>query len=257
MFFDTNAHPTLDGNWLAGRKGQTFKEYSEELKSIGGRGAYAVGLPGVGGYQHGAFFNESLRHDLVPVAGLRLDEAEDLKGQLDEIVKTGFQMVKIHPRLMGISHLERQLEDVLVECGNQGLKVLLCTYSAGTAGQLPATDPYYQICRALNRLPSMVLLLLHGGVTRLMDYSLLARHTSGVFLDLSYTIMKYRRSSLDSDIQFLVEDLDQKLTIGSDSPEYSLLDVSTVISNYVGRSIESKKENVLYRNALQFVNQNP
>ncbi len=39
-------------------------------------------------------------------------------------------------------------------------------------------------------------------------------------LDLSFTLLRYAGSSLDADIRFFVENLDQRLVVGSDYPDY-------------------------------------
>jgi hypothetical protein len=41
-------------------------------------------------------------------------------------------------------------------------------------------------------------------------------------LDLSMTMMRYKGSSIELDIKFLFENLDERICIGSDFPEYSI-----------------------------------
>jgi predicted TIM-barrel fold metal-dependent hydrolase len=253
MFFDTNAHPTLNGQWTSGRNGITFAAYVDELHSIGGGGALAVGLPSVGDYAHRAYFDTARRHDLIPVAGISCAVGTELEDELREVISIGFECVKVHPRLMQINQSPNYLEEILVKCGQRDLKVLLCTYFGSSPGHLPTVDPFIQVCRALNRVPHLRLLLLHAGVTRILDYSLLARHAENVFLDLSYTLMKYQQSSLGLDVKFLFSDLDQKLTVGSDSPEFRLVDVRETIEGFLCDVEGRKREHILHRNIERFL----
>ena len=42
-----------------------------------------------------------------------------------------------------------------------------------------------------------------------------------LIVDVSFTIMRYAGSSIDRDLRFLAEQLDQRMSVGSDFPEYT------------------------------------
>ena len=104
------------------------------------------------------------------------------------------------------------------------------------------------IAEGLNLAPELKLVLLHGGGSRVIEYSQFSRHSNSILLDLSHTVMKFRTSSILQDIAFLLKDLDQRLCIGSDGPEWSYDQVIPLISELTGVLSPEKRENVLWKN---------
>lgn len=253
MFFDILAHPTVDGGWLNGAAGQSFEQSKQSAREAGLVGACAVGLPGVGAYEHEVFFRQSVNSGFVPVAGVTARTKEDLLPDLHRIRDIGYRVVKIHPRLLGYHDKPGLLRDSLAAAHDLDLKVMLCTYTADRAGVLPGFDLYDILVASLNSTPELSLMLVHGGVNELLKYSLLARHTPNVYLDLSFTFMRYRQSSVGLDAQFVLEQLDQKTCLGSDHPEYSFADVMPVVEELTGSLSPAKMENVRHRTALRFL----
>ena len=253
MFFDVLTHPTIDGQWLNGAEGQTFEHSSRLVKSEGLVGACAVGLPSVGSYEPETYFREAVRNDFLPVAGFTARNQREVLPDLELIRDIGYRVVKIHPRLLGYHDKPELLQDVLTAAHALDLKVMLCTYPANQAGFLPTYDMFDVLSNSLNATPELSLLLVHGGVTDLLRYSLLARHCMNVFLDLSFTLMRYRKSSVGLDMKFVLEQLDQKTCIGSDHPEYSFSEVCSTLEGLTGSLPNDKRANALYRTAIKFL----
>ena len=42
-----------------------------------------------------------------------------------------------------------------------------------------------------------------------------------LFLDLSFTLLRYAGTSLDADIRWVMQHLDQRMVVGSDMPEFT------------------------------------
>ena len=67
------------------------------------------------------------------------------------------------------------------------------------------------------------MVLLHGTGPTMMELYEIVRCYDHLLLDLSYTLMRYRGSSrLDADMHFLMKSTDQRVTVGSDFPEYTV-----------------------------------
>ena len=94
---------------------------------------------------------------------------------------------------------------------------------------------------------------MHGGCYKLIELSEFVKQNSKNFLlDLSMTILRYKESSIDSDIKYLFKNLDERICIGSDHPEYSLLDLKKRF-NELSKGISTKKKsNILNRNLDKF-----
>lgn len=251
-YFDSCTHPTLNGEWTGGRCGIRFSDLAAWRRDVPGYKALAIGLPGVGNYQHAAFKQECDTWDFEGIAAITTVEPGELESEFDTIVRLGFRGVKVHPRLLGKSVNLEFLGRVFALCHQFSLVCLLCTYEADKPGCLPSRDPFYQLCDALNEVPDIQLILMHGGGSRILQYAGLARHSDLILLDLSFTITDTVTNSLQPQIRDLFERLDQRICIGTDSPEYSVTQVLEKI-NEIAIGLDSNKlNNILSSNLHRF-----
>ena len=139
------------------------------------------------------------------------------------------------------------------QVADHSLTCFLCTYYHDKPGKLPESDPYWAIAQGLNLAPELKLVLLHGGGSRIIEYSQLCRHSSPILLDLSFTVTKYQKSSILQDIAFLLNDLDQRLCIGSDSPEWSYNQLLPIIAELTSVLPPEKRKNVLWGNISELL----
>lgn len=253
MIFDTATHPTLDGTWISRKRGYTFGRLKELTIAANVRGVCAIGLPGVGGYRHDTFYHTSLEFGFFPVAALTQLDPVDVGRELEIISNLGFSAVKIHPRLLGFNRAIEMLPEIMQQVDDYDLTCFLCTYYHDRPGKLPESDPYWTIARGLNLAPELKLVLLHGGGSRIVEYSQLCRHSSSILLDVSHTVMKYRTSSISQDIAFLLNDLDQRVCIGSDGPEWSYDEFLPTIDELTVFLTPEKRDNVLWRNISKLI----
>ena len=93
---------------------------------------------------------------------------------------------------------------------------------------------------------------MHGGGPRLMQFVGLARHSSSILIDLSFTIADSITASLQPLIQDLISNLDRLICVGSDSPEFEATDVLSKVI-VMDRGINRPKvDNVLSTNLHRF-----
>jgi len=253
MIFDTAAHPTLDGTWILGKRGYTFGRLKELATAARVRGVCAIGLPSVGGYRHDSYYRASLEFGYFPVAALTQLNLVEIGRELETISNLGFSAVKVHPRLLGFNRTIEMLPEIMREIKEYNLTCFLCTYYHDRPGNLPESDPYWAIAQGLNSAPELKLVLLHGGGSRIVEYSQFCRHSSSILLDVSHTVMKYRTSSISQDIAFLLNDLDQRVCIGSDGPEWSYDEVLPTIAELTVALTPEKRDNVLWKNISKLI----
>jgi predicted TIM-barrel fold metal-dependent hydrolase len=230
----------------------TFPELAALKREMPGYQALAIGLPGVGNYEHRAFKRECDTWDFEGIAAITTVEPGELEGEFETITHLGFRGVKVHPRLLGKNANLDYLSRIFALCNQFNLVCLLCTYEADKPGRLPSRDPFYQLCDSLNEVPDVRLILMHGGGSRIMQYAGLARHSDCILLDLSFTLTDTLTNSLQPQIRDLFERLDQRICIGTDSPENSVTQVLEKINEVALGLNSSKLRNILSNNLHRF-----
>jgi predicted TIM-barrel fold metal-dependent hydrolase len=228
--FDCAAHPTLTGGWLRPQDGHanTFDRLIKEMDRANVAHAVAFGMAGVGGYEAGAYIREAQRFGerLVPVAFCDFAEIKgprDAAAYLGQLRSLGYCGIKIHPRLSAVQVDDPRVLAVVLAAAELGMVVMICTYPY-EASIRSLCNGVEHIARLLFAAPHARVVLMHGGDVRLMEMASFVRHLPGsnVLLDLSFTMCKYKGSSVDLDVRFLFENFDRRICIGSDSPEFSL-----------------------------------
>ena len=254
VIFDSLGHASVNGKWLKSNLDASFKTYSEELVRNSYIGGMVVGLAGQNDYSHESFIEISNKYkNLFPIAGF--DPLKELPDSLSLIKNLGFYGIKIHPRFSGIDL--RNDQDKLIACfqacAELDMPIFLCSYFNCSLERMPSYDPFYELLGILKRCVDTKIIIVHGGGIDLMRYAELARFNENLLLDLSLVMMKYQNSSIDSDIKFLMQSFDRRITIGSDFPEYSLSDIKERF-DYLSEGIAiEKKENIGFKNILNFL----
>ncbi|MDX2223961.1 MAG: amidohydrolase family protein [Rhodospirillaceae bacterium] len=252
MLFDSLSHPTLDGTWIGGKPGESFAAVADNLRRAGAIGACAVGLPGIGGYEHQAYFAAAQAFpQLFPVAAYTGRDGP--AREVERIAKVGFKALKVHPRLLGVHPKTEMLAPIFAAARANGVTVFLCTYYHDKPGRMIDEDPYWHLVRAVNQNPDTRLVLVHGGGVRLMEYAELCRFSPNILLDLSFTVQKYGHSAVGQNLAFLAETFDRRICIGSDSPEYDVSLTRALADRLTERLPAEKRRNILYRNISTFV----
>lgn len=257
--FDSLTHPTLDGNWILPKWSEcaSISDLKAQMQNNSFCGAFVVGMGGIGGYDEDAFLRlvrEEGDNKLFPVAFFSFNHSskEEYGKRLQEIKEKGYVGIKLHPRIGHFTLDNPYLPFVIDKANELGLVVMLCTYFYSNEVSLMSNN--------VERLADMLLkvnkdskvILLHGGVVRLLDVMEVVRAFPNTLLDLSLTLCKYAGSSLDMDIQFLFQSFDRRVCIGSDHPEIKLSQVRERFEHFAANTSQEKAENIAYKNILNF-----
>ena len=183
--FDTCAHPTINGIWIDGRPGQTFFEHFSECKEYGVANACAVGMPGIGDYEHSRFYEQCQRYDhfYYPVAAITKTDLADVKEELKLIKKVGYAAVKLHPRLLGLYLDKKWLGSFFKLCEENQLTLFYCTYTYCKVCNMTDVDYFALLVASLKCAPELKVVLLHGGGVELLKYAELVRFNKNLLLD--------------------------------------------------------------------------
>ncbi|MEZ4873523.1 MAG: hypothetical protein R2827_15035 [Bdellovibrionales bacterium] len=252
MIFDSLTHPTLDGTYLNSGEDCSFLTVVNQVKAAGLKGACAVGLPGIGGYEHESYFEKCSEYsELYPVAAL--DFSKNIPSELESIKNIGYRAIKIHPRRLEHDFTLDNLHEALSLAGDQGLVTFLCTYNFSSASSMREGLNFDGLVEVLGRKKMGRIVLLHGGGVELMRYAELVRHNENLLLDLSFTLLKYRGSSIDLDIEYLFNNFDRRICIGSDAPDFTPKQMVERFNELTKNLNADKIENIAYKNLYNFL----
>jgi predicted TIM-barrel fold metal-dependent hydrolase len=174
------------------------------------------------------------------------DQIWNIKSRGEELEIIG---VKIHPRNLGFVPSVDQLVFAMKQMVNCNRILFICTYPPIGPGMLGSIDFMSRIVDALSQVPSAKVVLGHGGVSRILEFSEIARRFENVFLDISFTLTRMRRTSVAVDLSWLFQTLDTRLVFGSDFPDQSLKE-SVEAFDYLSQSLPiEKREKILSTNA--------
>lgn len=244
--FDANAHPALSGTALD--KPASFELLTSRLTASDFAGACAVGLPGCGQYNHAAFLSECRQHGLEPIAAWGDVPLAQLEQEARAIKNLGYSGIKVHPRLSGMSVREPRFARLLQVAASENLVVFHCTYQFGADVSLHPVDPLPFLMEAVSAVPNLRMVLLHGGTIEVLRYAEAIRSNPNLLLDLSFTLNRYRGSSVDLDIGYLFKSFDQRICVGTDFPEYDPSDVRERFEAFASGLQEEKRDNIGWKN---------
>ena len=204
---------------MNGRPGLTFRQAEGLLIQGEVARACAVGLPGVGGYNHEAFMAAaSSVPGLTAVAALTQSDPAAWPNEIEQIRALGYLAVKFHPRLLGLNTCPEVVRTLLGLTEQAGMALFYCSF-APAAGGLPESDPLWSLTAAVNEHPGASLVIVHGGAHRLWEYAETFRYCPNVMIDLSFTMARFPDSRLSQDVVHVIRTLDRRACLGSDSPD--------------------------------------
>jgi predicted TIM-barrel fold metal-dependent hydrolase len=257
--FDSLTHPTLDGTWIGSVPCKnTLEQLESEMAANNVEWAFAVGMKDIGGYALEAYadYIRAASEKVFPIAYYDFDESDtgrEIVRKLESVSRYGYLGIKLHPGFSGIDLRSKGLREVLCEAGSRELPVLLCTFlHRQTYNAIPCS--YLDFGPLLASLPQTSrIILLHGGDVNLLALMEISRPYRNVLLDLSFTLCRYEGSSVDLDIRYLFHHFDQRICVGSDSPQFSLAQLRRRFDELSAGLDREKSLNAAHRNLQSFI----
>jgi predicted TIM-barrel fold metal-dependent hydrolase len=120
--------------------------------------------------------------------------------------------------VQGVTVDDGVVRDVLCWADERGLPVLFDVFPFGKSFDDIATHPlaYHRVAQ---ERPGLKLILAHAGGYKLLEAFMVAKSNPNVFLDLSFTPVYFKKSSLADDCRFVSSRLPAGRTLyGSDFP---------------------------------------
>ena len=250
IFFDSLVHATPDGRWLgATRYDASLQRLLSEMNQSGVDRACLVAIADHIDNDYVARVAQLHPDRFVPIASLNPCSASSLPAvaeAVDELHQRGFAGIKLHPRLNQYDPLDPRCLEAIGAAGNHHLVVFIDTLFRQPAQPTRSTPDI--VDQIATRCRDTRMVLLHAGGPAMLELFELGRMHSHLLLDLSFTLLRYAGSSVDLDIRFMCQNLDQRVTIGSDFPEYVPSQAMNRILELSEGIPKAKMDNVLYRN---------
>lgn len=246
--FDSLTHVTADGQWGVGvhNYDASHLRLLAELDRIGAHRACLVAIAGVADNDYTMKVARTDPHRFVPIGSIDVAAEDDPATAVERLAGEGFVGLKLHPRLHGYDPLGEPCRAAIDAAGRSGLTVFLDTLFRQRSRS--TTHPIDIVDELLVTNPGCRFVLLHATGATALELFELGRMHGHVLIDLSFTMMRYAGSSVDADIGFLCEQLDQRVCIGSDFPEYTPAEALDRFQQLTSGLADDKRENVVWRN---------
>jgi predicted TIM-barrel fold metal-dependent hydrolase len=155
--------------------------------------------------------------------------AHEIKRNLKQIKDSGAIGIKLHPRRQRLHLNEAEVHLALEVVQGLRLKVILCAFDDGswTRTGLEASS----FLALADKYKDTFFLWAHAGGYRVMEFLMMARRTSNVYLDSSFTQSYFFKGSVKDDLNYATESLPNRFMFGADAE----------MENYV-EVVESAKE---------------
>ena len=255
--YDSIVHPNKNGQWFGKNIGNTFENIVKDLTNHNIIGANSISLPNISIAELEDFYNLSVSQDLYlyPVAAINGDEI-NLESKISHIKEIGYKAVKLHIRLANLDlDLDfHKIQLIFNLCEKYNLVIFFCTYYHSSINTYPLYPLKHYLVKLLKSVPNVKIVLLHGGDIELMSLVQLARFNPNILIDLSYTFIKFKNSTLEADIKFLLNNFDKRICFGSDYPDYSIFEFKESLEYYFKFVNDfDKLRNISSNNCLNFL----
>jgi len=253
--FDSLTHITENGKWFNTDHDSSLTRLLHGKKTF--EKAMLVGMPSLLNNEYTLSVSKEFQDVFVPIYGIEFKNKTFLilREEIKKIKRDGYRGIKIHPRLCETQWDDEILIDVINTASEYDLIVLFCTVYGKPLKPLkrPVYDVIYDICY---KTEGSKIILLHGGYTELLQTAEIVRPFENVLVDLSYTIVRFKHSSLINDIKYLFHNFENRICLGSDYPECDQRDLIKTLEDYVldrDDFSDDVIENATYNNLNNFI----
>ncbi len=253
--FDSLSHPTISGDWIAEKYNNCchIRDMITDMRTYNIKRAFAVGLKNIGNYDEDRYINMVLNegHGLfLPIAFFDFKDlsVNDIRQRLIEMKSKGYVGIKLHPRITNFLLSDNRLPYIIDFSNELNLIPLLCTFFYCNHQSMVDNNVDRLSDLLLNCSIDSDIILVHGGLTRLLETMELVRFFPNTVLDLSLTMCKYEGTHLDLDIEYIFKFFDRRTVIGTDSPEINHETLRRRFDYFASKTTQEKAENIAYKN---------
>jgi predicted TIM-barrel fold metal-dependent hydrolase len=191
--------------------------YNDAITS-GVKGIVLLNLPEVG-FSNEKVIEEAKHFDgFFRVFPLLNPKIRGVLENINRLKNLGASGLKLHPRIHDY-HIDcAECVALVCRAGELGIPVMIDGFPDGkniAIGNLPES-----FARLAENASSSRIAIGHAGGHRLLDALMVAKYFKNLYLDLSYTLLYYRNSSISGDIAYAIKSIHgERIFWGSDYPD--------------------------------------
>lgn len=179
---------------------------------------------------------------------------EDAENKLRRgIEELGFIGLKLHPRIQNFSLDDPRVHKLVRFAGELGVPAIIDAFPDGD-WLMQGFDPL-AFARVAKSCPDSRIIVAHFGGHRCIDMMMLAKRLPNISLDMSFSLLYYRGSSVVSDLMYCFKSMRfERVFFGSDYPDRPIgesLD-SSLLEFKRAKLSDAEQEKLLFLNAKEF-----
>jgi len=251
--FDSIVHATPSGRWFNTNYDASESRLLKEMDRAGVARAVFVGLLPENDNDYVLEFCQKHQDRFIPCVCFNPALYPDAETTRAEFIRTlgqfDFLALKLHPRMHGYNPLDFRCLAVLDEISKRTEKVPVFLDSLFYGPKVDLEKHPIDIARSLAiSFNELDFVLLHGCGLDMLRLAEAVRPLPNVLVDMSYSFMRYRMTSLWQDLKYLLLNFDRRLVFGSDFPEWSIPAAYDMFEKLVKNVCEDKIINVSGKN---------
>lgn len=246
---DAHLHVTENGEWFGGKYNASLSLLLEQMDAGGVSKGVIMGLAQLNQNEYLRCVCDEHPGVLYAMAGFN-PAAQKLATVRDYLSHEAFKGIKLHPRRDNFSPMDPKALAVYEEAEAKGWVINFDVF--GHSAHLPIEELRPTVFdRIAKRFPNLKIVLSHCCVPWVLEAFFVAKSNPNLYLDCSFILERFGKSSVMQDLHYTAQHLDRKLIFGSDFPEEQVHRYLSMTKIAFKDIQEEKKSNILGLNAIQ------
>ncbi len=246
---DAHLHITGNGEWFTGKHNASVELLLEQMDAGGVAKGIIMGLAQLNQNEYLRRICEEHSGTLYAMAGFN-PITEELAAVRDYLSHKTFRGIKLHPRRDNFSPTDPKALAVYEEAEEKGWAINFDVF--GHSLHLPIEELRPTVFdRLAKKFPNLKMVLSHCCVPWMLEAFFVAKSNPNLYLDCSFIIERFNKTSVMQDLLYTAKHLDRKLIFGSDFPEEQVHRYLSMAKIEFKDLQEEKKSNIFGLNAIQ------
>jgi len=249
---DAHIHIKAHGDWFGRKIDASCETVVKQMRSAGINKGLILALAQLNQNDYVRAVCEKSGGSLFALAGF--DPLREELSDLEKYLQSDcFKGVKLHPRRDNFSAMNEKLFPLYEKAENNSWAINFDVFGHSTTLPMDELRPTV-FDRIAKKFPDLNIVLSHCCTPWVLEAFFVAKSNPNVYLDCSFIISRYEKSSVITDLLYTARHLDRKLIYGSDFPEEPVNRYYSLAKIAFKDLPEEKKSNIFGNNAVRAYN---